>query len=128
MSEWGSEELQAFISSYCRNRISTIQSQCDQADLDNQKLRREVEATVSDWNEYVRSKLSLQLDAQVSDNLMGVITEALKIVPLSDSYTGIVVAGFGKDQHFPALSHYVVDDVLGERRQGLSKAKYLSRY
>ena len=31
---------------------------------------------------------------------MGLLIEALRVVPITDSHTGIVIAGFGKDQYF----------------------------
>ena len=111
--EWDSAAVQEFISDHCQHRIDQIRSTSDQADLDEDKLRGAVEATVSDWNEHVRSKLSLLIDNRVSEDLMRLVVEALRVVPLSESHTGIVVAGFGKDQYFPALSHYIVDSVLG---------------
>ena len=112
--EWDAATVQEFISNYCQRHIEEIRGQCDQANLDDGNLRQAVEATVSDWNEHVRSALNLQHDSGVSEDLIGLVIEALKVVPLSDSYTGIVVAGFGQDQYFPALSHYIVDNVVGD--------------
>ena len=103
-----------FVSRYCANRINEIDRHCDRADLDVENLRRLVEDTVSDWREHVQNELNASIDAQTSEDLMNLVIEALRIVPLSDAYTGVVVAGFGRDQHFPALSHYVVDNVLGD--------------
>ena len=111
--EWDSATVQEFINVQCERRISEIQSMHDQADLDEHKLRSEIEATVSDWYEHVKSKLSVEIDDRTSEALLGLVIEALKVVPLSASFTGIVVAGFGNDQHFPALSHYVVENVMG---------------
>ena len=112
--QWDSVAAQGFISDYCTRRIEALRNRYDQADLDESKLQGVVEATVSDWNTHVRSALKLAIDEQVSDGLMSLVLEALRVIPLSRYYTGIVIAGFGSDQHFPALSHYIVDNVLAD--------------
>lgn len=112
-NDWDFTTQQEFISAYCQRRVGEIRQQ-DQARLDGDKLRAGVEATVSQWNEYIRSELGLQIEDRVCEELIGLVVEALCIVPLTDSYTGIVVAGFGKDQYFPALSHYIVDNVVAD--------------
>lgn len=112
-NDWGSGAVCEFISNQCELRIAKMHSECDQADLDEGMLRSEIEATVSDWHSHVRGVFGEEIDDRTSEVLLELLIESLKVVPLSDSFTGIVVAGFGKDQHFPALSHYIVDNVIG---------------
>ena len=110
----GGTSAEEFISRHCANRISEIERRSRLANLDLAKLRGLVEDTVSDWSMHVQNELNTAVDAQASEAVMNLVVQALRIVPLTDSYTGVVVAGFGRDQHFPALSHYVVDNVLGD--------------
>ena len=111
--KWNSDTVQQFIEVQCKHRISQIQRLHDQADIDDRKLRSEIEATVSNWHDHVKSKINVEIDGRTSEALLDLVIQALKVVPLSASFTGIVVAGFGSDQHFPALSHYVVENVMG---------------
>ena len=108
-----SNTLNEFITDQCQRRIEEIQTERLQASLNDKNLRQVVESTVSEWAEYIRSKLDVQVEDPTNGILMDLVVEALKVVPLSDAYTGVVVAGFGKDQHFPALAHYIVDNMLG---------------
>ena len=110
---WNTAAVHKFINNQCKRRIDEIRNVHDQADLDKAMLRSEVERTVSDWREHVRITFDEQIDSRTCEALLGLVIEALKVVPLSGSFTGIVVAGFGKDQHFPALCHYIVDNVVG---------------
>ena len=110
---WDSVACQEFISAYCQRRVEEIRQE-DQACLNGDKLRAGVEATVSRWDEHVRSKLGLQIEDWVCEELMDLLIEALRVLPITDSYTGIVIAGFGKDQYFPALLHYIVDNVVAD--------------
>ena len=110
--DWDTASVQEFLVNQCELRIENIHNSHDQATLNGERIRSEVEATVSNWNDHLKNEFNVQLDDRTSDLLMKLVIETLKVVPLSESYTGIVVAGFGEHQHFPALSHYIVDNVL----------------
>jgi hypothetical protein len=66
---------------------------------------------------------SLEVDAETTSalyQLVGFYVSKAEIAP--ENLSGIVIAGFGRDEHFPAMQSFEIGDVYGDR------LKYVARY
>lgn len=72
--------------------------------------------SIDDWSIFVDRYLGeMPLSNEVKQSAKDLVINSLRVVlsdPVSPWHSGIVVAGFGTDQIFPALSHELVDGVI----------------
>ena len=84
---------------------------------------QELSMAIDDWDGFVRKCLgSLPVTDKVAEMTRLMVCTSLRVASGLPGWSGIVIAGFGTAQLFPALSHYLVDGVIA----GLVRARRLS--
>lgn len=77
---------------------------------------REIASAVPDWAGFVASAFqSLPIDDRVVRRARVLVRWSLRLADRSPWRGGVVVVGFGEEQIFPALSHYLLDGVVANR-------------
>ncbi len=75
---------------------------------------REISAAIKDWPAFVDEHLTgLPTDSKIIRRTRIMVRASLRTAHESPWSSGVVVTGFGTKQLFPAMSHYVVDKVVG---------------
>ena len=85
---------------------------------------QELNTAIDDWDGMVRKCLgSLPVTDEVTERTRLMVCTSLRVASGLPGWSGIVIAGFGTAQLFPALSHYLVDGVIAgqvrARRRGI---------
>ncbi|MYA25208.1 MAG: hypothetical protein F4091_07015 [Acidimicrobiales bacterium] len=77
---------------------------------------REIGNAVPDWSDFVAAVFrDLPTDARVVRRARVLVRMSLRLADRSPGSGGVVVAGFGESEIFPALSHYLLDGVVANR-------------
>ena len=77
---------------------------------------REIGSAAKDWPDFVAASFrGLPIDARVVRRARVLIRTSLRLADRSPGSGGVVVAGFGESQIFPALSHFFFDGVVANR-------------
>lgn len=77
---------------------------------------REIGSAVSDWTDFVAATFrDLPTDARVVRRARVLVRMSLRLADRSPGSGGVVVAGFGESEIFPALAHYLLDGVVANR-------------
>lgn len=109
-------EACAEIISSINSRISFLQQTERVHGISAELAGREISATVGDWSAFVDEHLGgLPTNTEIKRRARVMVRESLRATNPSPWRTGLVVAGFGTDQLFPALSHYIVDGTVAGR-------------
>ena len=77
---------------------------------------REIGNALPDWSDFVAAVFrGLPTDARVVRRARVLVRTSLRLADRSPGSGGVVVAGFGESEIFPALSHYLLDGVVANR-------------
>ena len=81
--------------------------------LDSDHVARELQSAIEDWPTFTKKALGLtSVSTETIDMAAAMVTLSLQIAGESPWSSGVVVAGFGSEQLFPALEHYSIDGVI----------------
>ena len=79
-------------------------------------VEREIGSAVPDWPGFVASVFrGLPVDDLVTRRSRVLVAGSLQLADRSPGQGGVVIAGFGQSELFPALSSYVLDGVVANR-------------
>lgn len=77
---------------------------------------REIGNVVADWPDFVAAAFrDLPIDPRIVRRARVLVRTSLRLADRSPGSGGVVVAGFGESEIFPALSHYHLDGVVANR-------------
>jgi len=77
---------------------------------------REISAAIKDWSVFVDEYLNgLPTNSEIKRRARVMTRASLRSAQQSPWGSGVVVTGFGTEQLFPALSHYIVDGIVAGR-------------
>ena len=108
----------AIIRNIIDSRIRLFQEIGTDGGLDESVAEDQLNAVINDWNAFLHESLrTVPLNKETVARAREMLRISLQVVHDWPGSTGVVVAGFGTNQVFPALSHYLIDSVLaGEVR------------
>ena len=96
-------------------RIRKLENEAAETDLDESVAEQEFNGAVDDWDVLVGTSLEdVPVQDAVKERAQAMVCTSLRAATWSPASSGVVVAGFGTSQLFPALSHYLVDGVLAD--------------
>jgi len=109
-------QIRSEILSRINARISHLE-QCGFIDgMSAMLVGREISAAIKDWPAFVDEYLNgLPTNSEIKRRALVMARASLRAAQQSPWYSGLVVTGFGTEQLFPALSHYIVDGVVAGR-------------
>ncbi|WP_428115148.1 hypothetical protein [Candidatus Poriferisodalis sp.] len=77
---------------------------------------REIGSAAPDWPGFVAAAFrGLPIDGRVVRRARVLVRTSLRLADRSPGSGGVVIAGFGESEIFPALSHYLLDGVVANR-------------
>ena len=113
-------EIREIILIHIKTRIENLKLMPIIEGLSASVAGRQINAAIDDWNVFVDNSLKnfsalrdFSTDREIRRRLRVMVRASLRVV--SPWHSGVVVTGFGSDQWFPALSHCLVDGVVGGR-------------
>ena len=110
------DEIISLIVSCIEARISELRNGVLVEGLKASAAGRLVNAVPGGWNTFVDQYLSgFPVNEKIRSLARVMVRTSLRVVSQSPWFSGIVVAGFGRDQWFPALSQHLVDGVISGR-------------
>lgn len=113
------DELQPLVLGCIEERIKDIKSDNPNTGMSTSLAGKQINKAIDDWTDFANRWLGgLSVDKKILQHARVMVRAALMFVPLrsrNPRRSGVVVTGFGTDQLFPALSHHLVDGVVGGR-------------
>ncbi len=98
------------------SRLHELENEAAETDPDASAALAEFNEAIDDWEGLIRTLLGdLPVTDTVRERAQAMVCASLRVATWSPMSSGVVVAGFGALQLFPALSHYLVDGVLANR-------------
>lgn len=108
-------QIRGLILDKINTRISLLQPGIVVEGLTAGAVGREISAAVGDWSEFVdRSLDGLPTNTEIKRRARVMVRTSLRVAQQFPWSSGVVVAGYGSGQLFPAVSHYVVDGVVAD--------------
>ena len=100
------------------SRLQRLEDESAETGPDESAVVQEFNEAIDDWDVLIGRYLEdLPVTDTVKERAQAMVCTSLRAATWSPASSGVVVAGFGTSQLFPALSHYLVDGVLaGEVR------------
>ena len=97
------------------SRLPHLEDQTAETGPDESPALLEFNEAVDDWDVLIRTFLEdLPVTDAVAETAQAMVRASLRVATWSPMSSGIVVAGFGASQMFPALSNYLVDGVFAD--------------
>lgn len=97
------------------SRLKQLEDESAETGPDESAAVQEFNEAIDDWDALVRTFLEdLPVTDPVGERIQAMVCASLRVATWSPASSGIVVAGFGVSQLFPALSHYLVDGVFAD--------------
>ena len=97
------------------SRIHKLETRAAETGLDESVAEQEFNKAVDDWDVLIEKSLEdVPVQDTVKERAQAMVCASLRAATWSPASSGVVVAGFGTSQLFPALSHYLVDGVLAK--------------
>lgn len=95
-------------------RIQTLQRVSPIKDLQGSTVEQQIQDAFQDWDRFLEMNYVYlaSVDDLIRSRTQTMIKEAIMAAGRPWS-SGIVIAGFGTDQWFPSLSHYILDVIIG---------------
>ena len=121
MTEWmgnpfSKDELTSLVLGCIEERIKYLRESDPIAEVSASIAGRQINTVIDNWIDFVNMGLGdLPVNKEIVRRARVMVRASLMVVPLlswSPWRSGVVVTGFGKDQLFPALTHYLVDGVI----------------
>lgn len=110
------DEISSLTISCIEARIGELRSGVFVEGLNASMAGRLVNAVPGGWDTFVDQSLSgFPMNGKIRSLARVMVRTSLRVVSQSPWFSGIVVAGFGRDQWFPALSQHLVDGVISGR-------------
>jgi len=114
--------LDAIVSDCIQDRIHQIRAMPDDWRVtDASTAEALVGECIEDWDQFIEGNLHSR--PPVSDTIWAqarqILVESLQVVKHWPLSTGVVIAGFGSDEIFPSLYHFLVDGAIGGRARYL---------
>ena len=125
-AQWELDELCRYVEPLLTNSILTIQNRlidytekriaslCSEPVKDiSQKEAEKIINSEIDWPTMLDKSLSeLPVNDRIKNNARTMVNASLRSISYSPLHSGIVVAGFGTKECYPALSHRLVDGII----------------
>ncbi len=109
------EGLQAEVLEQINRRITDLRTGDYIEGLSDQLADREIRAAIDDWSAFmIQGFPELPRSAEIQERALVLVRTSLRQAQQSPWSAGVVIAGFGEDQVFPALSHYLIDGVVAD--------------
>lgn len=109
-------EICSLISDCIKNRIDELNRGVFVEGISASVAGKCISAVYKDWASFVDQSLDgLPTDTEIKRLARVMARTSLRVVSPSPDFSGVVVVGFGKDQWFPAMSHYWVDGVIAQK-------------
>ena len=109
-------ELQPLVLECIEERIKNIKRNDPDAEISASLAGKQINTAIDDWMDFANKLLShLPINKEIVQRARAMVRAAIMFVPLhswNPWRSGVVVTGFGTDQLFPALSHYLVDGII----------------
>ena len=113
------DELQSLVLECIEERIKNIKRNDPDAEISASLAGKQINTAIDDWMDFAKKLLGhLPINKKIVQRARVMVRAAIMSVPLhswNPWRSGVVVTGFGTDQLFPALSHYLVDGVIAEK-------------
>lgn len=110
------EEVSSVILNYIDSRIDELKRIGFVAGISASAAGQQITSVIGDWETFVGQYLvDLPTNSEIVRLARVMVRTSLRVVSPSPWYSGVVVAGFGKSQLFPALSQYVIDGIIAGR-------------
>ena len=110
------DELQPLVLECIEERIKDIKRNDPDAEISASLAGKQINTAIDDWTDFANELLGhLPINKKIIQRARVMVRAAIMFVPLhsrNPRRSGVVVTGFGTDQLFPALSHYLVDGVI----------------
>ncbi len=98
------------------SRIGQLEAEGDETGPDESAAVQEFNEAIDDWDGLIMTFLKdLPATDTVKERARAMVCTSLRVATWSPASSGVVVAGFGTSQLFPALSHHLVDGILVDR-------------
>ena len=109
-------ELKSLILGCIEERIKELKRNGLRTELSASFADKQIDTATHDWVDFTDKLLGgLPITKKIVQRARVMVKTAIRFVPLNSRNqrrSGVVVTGFGIDQLFPALSHYLVDGVI----------------
>lgn len=94
-------------------RIQELQKAGPIEELEDLTVEQAIQGAFQDWNEFLDNNYAhlTSVDDSIRSETQTMVKAALMATDQPWS-SGIVIAGFGVDQWFPSLSHYILDGII----------------
>ncbi len=97
------------------SRIEELNTLGSEERLSESEAECQLDTVIDNWAGFLGEALDgFSITDHILSQAKTMVRTSLQIVDESPASTGVVIAGFGADQIFPALSHYVVDGVIAD--------------
>lgn len=110
------DELQPLVLECIEERIEDIKGKDSNTEISASLAGKQITTAIDNWMDFATRLLGrLPITKEIVQRARVMVRAALMFVPLhsrNPRRSGVVVTGFGTDQLFPALSHYLVDGVI----------------
>ena len=120
-SERLDHSLDTIVSDCIQDRIHAIGEMPDEWRVtDASTAEALVGECIQDWEQFVENNLHERppvSDVAIWDEARQIIVESLQVIKNWRLTTGVVIAGFGSEEIFPSLFHYLVDGAINGRRE-----------
>lgn len=109
-------EICSLISDCIKNRIDELNRGVFVEGISASVAGKCISAVYKDWASFVDQSLDgLPTNTEIKRLARVMARTSLRVASPSPDFSGVVVVGFGKDQWFPAMSHYWVDGVIAQK-------------
>ena len=110
------DEIRSLILHCLENRIDELNRGVFVEGLSASVVGRYINTIYKDWADFVDQSLSgLPTNDEIRRLARVMARTSLRVPSPSPWCSGVVVVGFGRNQWFPALSHYLIDGVIAQR-------------
>ena len=110
------DQIRSLILRYIENRIDELNRGVFVEGLSASIVGRYINTIYKDWGDFVDQSLSgLPTNERIKRLARVMARTSLRVPSPSPWCSGVVVVGFGRNQWFPALSHYLIDGVIAEK-------------
>ena len=109
-----SYEIRDMLLEGIETRISQLKVDRQIDNLTSPIAGRQINDAIDNWTTFIGEFWKdISIDREIIQRARDMVRTALKTV--SPWHSGVVITGFGSEQWFPALSHFLVDGIIGDK-------------
>lgn len=109
-----SYEIKDMLLEGIETRISQLKVDRQIDNLTSPIAGRQINDAIDNWTAFIGEFWKdISIDREIIQRARDMVRTALKTV--SPWHSGVVITGFGSEQWFPALSHFLVDGIIGNK-------------